>query len=434
MTLTREHGIWAIVAATLIAGTVWITRHTEWVDEQVRERPNLELRRDRDLRLKRLLGQLGVKVAAPTHLEQLPPPGATLVLSSRNWNLFPGREGALRRWVETGGNLVVADFAFERGGFDWVPVVAKREKPAAAEAAASAASPAGSEIPDERDEDAEHDEDDVSEAKPPGRPQLGAQPSQPRCPGLNEPAEVTPAFGFARGYSTCMFATGDPLRASVPPSWALDGARGHVVVRVPVGRGSTTVSRGSLPFDNDALPDHDNALIAVAVLRARPGREVWLVRDEARPPLLEFLWTRGAPAVLLGAAALGFALWRGARRFGPRIASLPLARRSMAEQIRGTANFISSRGSAALHAAQVRALNESAAPRIRGFDTMTLGQRAQAIATLTGIDPHTLAHAMNSALNATPSRHPAAALALIETARRRLLHAVRPPKHATESR
>jgi hypothetical protein len=106
----------------------------------------------------------------------------------------------------------------------------------------------------------------------------------------------------------------------------------------------------------------------------------------------------------------------------------------MREQIRGTAEFVAQRGSPALHAAQLRALNEAATPRVRGFDAMILGQRAQAIATLTGMDAHTLAHAMNPSLNATPSRHPAAALALMETARRRLLNAARPAPTATESR
>ena len=370
----------------------------------------------------------------------MPPPGATLLLSSWNWDIFAGREAALRRWVEAGGHLVVSNFAIERGGLGWVPVFEKPKpkvlaKAATAESAASAASAASQ--PASKDADAEDRDDDenedVSDAKLPPRPTFGPGAPTTRCSGVNEPADVAPAFGFARGYATCMF-TGSALQANVAPIWALDSSRGHVVVRVPLGRGSVTVSSVDLPLDNDVLPDHDNALIAVAALQVRPGHTVWIVRDEARPPLLVFLWQHGAPAVLLGAAALGFALWRGARRFGPRIAVAPLARRSMREQIRGTAEFVAHRGSPALHAAQLRALSDAATPRIRGFDSMILGQRAQAIAALTGMDPHTLAHAMNPSLNATPSRHPAAALALIETARRRLLNAARTKPTATESR
>jgi hypothetical protein len=314
--------------------------------------------------------------------------------------------------------------------------------------AAPGASQPGARAEPAHDDEDEDDEDDSDAAarKPaaPPAPAPATPASAPRvdparlvrrdCAGVNEPAGVTAAFDATpRGFSTCM-SLGATLQTRAPLLWALDGPLGHVLVRVPFGRGRVTVASAALPSGNDELLERDNALIALAALRAQPGREIWLVREEARPPLLAFLWSTGAPAVLLGAAALAFALWRGARRFGPRSATPALARRSMAEQIRGTAAFIAQRGSPALHAAQLRALNETAAPRIRGFDAMILGQRAQAIATLTGLDAHTLAHAMNPSLNATPARHPAAALALIETARRRLLQATRRPAFPNESR
>lgn len=445
MTLTREHGLWAIVAAVLVAGGVWAARHTEWIDEEVRDPPTGELRRDPDLRLKHVLTKLGVKVAAPGNLDQLPPIGATLVLSSWNWNLFPEREAALRRWVEAGGELVVPSFNFRDKGLGWVPVKAV---PFPRAPTPGASQPAARVEPAHDGEDDEDDDSDDAPRKPAAPPASAPAPARPAsaptfdpalaarrgCPGVNEPAGVTPAFDATpRGFSTCM-SLGATLQTRAPLLWALDGPLGHVLVRVPLGRGRVTVASAPLPSGNDELLERDNALLTLAALRAQPGREVWLVREEARPPLLAFLWNTGAPAVLLGAAALAFALWRGARRFGPRSATPALARRSMAEQIRGTAAFIAQRGSPALHTAQLRALNETAAPRIRGFDAMILGQRAQAIATLTGLDAHTLAHAMNPSLNATPTRHPAAALALIETARRRLLQATRRPAFPNESR
>jgi len=195
---------------------------------------------------------------------------------------------------------------------------------------------------------------------------------------------------------------------------------------VPVGRGSVTVASAYMPWDNSQLLLSDNALLAAATLRIHPGQTLWFVRDEARAPLLSFLWSTGAPAVWLGALALALALWRGAVRFGPRAAVLPTVRRSVAEQIRGTAHFIRHHGSTALHAAQLRALHDVARPRIHGFDALIVGERAQAIATLTSLDAHALARAMNPELSAALSRHPGAALALIETARRRLLLSTAP--------
>jgi hypothetical protein len=442
MKLTREHGLTAFVLVVFVALVVWVARNTEWVNEEVPDPPSAELKRDPHLRLKQLLTRVGAKVETPTNLDRLPPPGTTLVLGSSHWNLFTEREPALRRWVEAGGHLVNADFGSLSGGLGWLPVRRQEWRRRDFEVAAGSA-PASSPSTDTDRDDEDDDDEDRADKKnkaaplppPPGQTRPPVAPAVIRgCPGVNEPEGVTPAYDIPRGFSTCMplYAA---LQTSAPLLWAIDGPRGHVAVRIAAGRGRATLVTTELPWDNDDLLTRDNALITVATLDAHAGSEIWLVTEESRPPLLSFLWQRGAPAVLLFAAALALALWRGARRFGPRLAALPLARRSMAEQIRGTAHFIAHRGSPALHTAQLRALNEAAAPRIRGYAAMTLGQRAGAIAALTRLDAHTLAHAMNPALSATPSRHPAAALALIETARRRLLLNVgRTPAASNESR
>jgi hypothetical protein len=142
-----------------------------------------------------------------------------------------------------------------------------------------------------------------------------------------------------------------------------------------------------------------------------------LVVNETRPPLLTTLWNNGAPVILLGALALAFALWRAGTRFGPRLPALPTARRSVGEQIRGTAAFIAHHGGRALHRAQLRALDSCARSRVHGYDTLIVGERAALLAPLVGIDAHTLARAMNPELG----KHVPSALALLETARRRLL-------------
>lgn len=439
MKLTREHGLTAFTLAVLVVAAIWVARNTEWVNEEVPDPPSAELRRDPHFRLKQLLTRLGAKVETPSNLDRLPPTGATLVLNSKNWNLFTEREPALRRWVEAGGHLVKAEFGVDSSGLDWLPVQRQDWKRRDLEAA-SAAAPASAPSTDSDRDDDEDDDEDRTDKKPnaPRAPNQATAPAAPAvirgCPGVNEPDGVKPAYEIARGFSTCMSLYA-ALQTAAPLLWAIDGPRGHVAVRIKAGRGRATLISADMPWDNGDLLARDNALLTVATLDARAGSEIWLVTEESRPPLLIFLWQRGAPAVLLFVAALAFALWRGARRFGPRLATLPLTRRSMAEQIRGTAGFIAHRGSAALHTAQLRALNEAAAPRIRGYASMIVGQRAEAIAALTRLDAHTLAHAMNPSLSATPSRHPAAALALIETARRRLLLNVgRTPASSDESR
>lgn len=418
MKLDRQHALGAFIALVIGAGVVWFALNTEWVEIQVPDRIKGPALRDPDLRLKQLATRLGAQVSEPRNLDLLPPPGATLVLSSAHWNLFPERARLLERWVKAGGHLWLPQGELDET-LGWIPVKFERApKPKTAATAAGAASQ-----PDRDDDDEEEEEPPVPMSAPVPATAAGAKP---RCPGVGEPAHVTPVFGTHRLFASCLYAR-EILRASVPVQWALFGQHGQVVARVPVGQGSVTLSSATMPWGNGQLLLSDNALLAAATLRIHPGQTLWFVQDEARPPLLSFLWSSGMPAVLLGTLALVFALWRGAVRFGPRAALLPTVRRSIAEQIRGTAEFVAHHGGEALHAAQLRALAEVARSRLQGFDALILGERAQAIAKATGLDAHALARAMNPALNAAYSRHPSAALALIETARRRLLNSAAPP-------
>jgi len=424
--LGRQHAIGALIAAALIAAAVWLALHTEWVEIQVPDPLKGPALRDADYRLKQFATRLGAVVTAPDNLDQLPPPGATLVLSSAHWDIFPERVQALRAWVEAGGHLWLPYQGQTEAALAWIPMKwVAIPRPRAPSAAASAAS-----TPDRNDDDEDNDTDTAVPPKPAVPPASGAV-TTPRCASLSESITEQPAFDAHRRFDSCLYAR-ETLRPGVPPQWALHGPQGALVARVPIGRGSVTVASAYMPWGNSQLLRSDNALLATAALRIHAGQQLWFVQDEARMPLLSFLWARGMPAVLLGAAGLAFALWRGAVRFGPRAAVTPLARRSMAEQIRGTAAFVAHHGSDALHAAQLRALNDTARPRVHGFDGLILGERAQAVARLTRLDAHALARAMNPKLDAAVNRHPGAALALLETARRRLLNAAAPPR--TESR
>lgn len=414
MKLGREHALAAFFALVLLVGGVWVALNTEWVDVQVPDRLKGPALLDPDHRLKQFATRLGAQVTSPPNLEQMPPPGATLALSSSDWNLLPGRAARLRAWVEAGGHLWLPYQNALGDGLDWIPVQRrklKRAGPAApAASAASAASPATT-SPD-------YDDDEEDDAPPP--PRAGVAPTKPRCPGVQEPAHLHPAFGTARRFETCLYAI-DELVPTTPPQWALEGPRGLVVARVPVGRGSVTVTSAYMPWTNQELLRSDHAEVAAATLRLGPGQTLWFVQDEARPPLLSFVWSNGRPAVLLFAAALAFALWRAAVRFGPWLAPLPSARRSVAEQIRGTAEFIQHHGGSALHAAQLRALVEAARARLQGYDALMPDDRAAAIAAATRLDAPTLARAMAIDQSPAARRHPSAALSLLETARRRLL-------------
>jgi len=427
MTWSRGHTQSALAALLLALAGTWLVFNTEWVDVDVPPELRGPAKTDPLYTFKRFTEQLGVELATPDNLDRLPPPGATLVLSSWSWDLFPERAAALQHWVEAGGHLVLPTYEYYGPELAWTtihsvpPPATKMPKPSP-----SASAPSADEDDDEDDGGhADHDEN-AHKAAPPPPPRRNARPPRPMivaprtkppaCPGFVEPPSVPPAFGVHRGYSSCSGSAGT-LRSASAALWAVDSPRGHVMLRVAIGRGMVTAVNPRLPVFGTTLLENDEALLLSAALRLARGQQLWLVADEKRAPLLATLWSGGAPAILLGALALALALWRAGVRFGPRLAPAATARRSVAEQIRGTAAFIAHRGGRALHQAQLRALDTLARSRVPGYDALIVGERAAALAPLVGVDVHTLARAMNPTLN----RHLPSALALLETARRRLL-------------
>jgi len=420
MKWTRGHTHATLAALLLVAAGTWLAFNTEWVDVELPPELRGPAKTDPLYTFKRFSATLGVDLSTPNNLDRLPPPGATLVLSSWFWDLFPQRVTALQRWVEAGGHLVLPSYDHYGPELAWT-TIASIPPPALKAPRPAPAASSGDDEEDEADAENETEERHAPPAPRPPPPRMGPPIALPRtkpaaCPKLSEPVGVPPAFGAHRNYVTCLGSV-SILRSRNAPQWAVDNARGHVLLRVPLGQGSVTAANMRLPIYGTALLDNDDAVLLTAALRLARGQQLWLVVDETRPPLLTTLWRNGAPVILLGAFALALALWRVGARFGPRLPALPTARRSVGEQIRGTAAFIAHHGGRALHHAQLRALDSCARSRVHGYDALIVGERAAVLAPLVDIDMHTLARAMNPEL----SKHLPSALALLETARRRLL-------------
>ena len=397
----------ALAALLLVAGGVWLIFNTEWVDFWQRLPPRGEAAIDDHYALKQVAKRLGAQVTSPDNLDRLPPAGATLVLVSRQWDFVPGRDAQLKQWVEAGGHLVLPQFFVTGDDIEWIPI---RELP-------PPKPPAKEVVP-----------------KPPApRPPKESRRFDPRfvgpdeerlqpCPVLREAFADGDAGDAARRLRVCTADFSSKLQVVAPatPLWRVQGERGAELMRVALGKGKVTALAPYSLLDNRSLFHGDHAQVAVAALDLRAGDAIWFVIDERRDALAVWLWQRGAPVIVLCAVALAFALWRGALRFGPLLPQMPTGRRSVAEQIRGTAAFVLRRGGAPLLAAARRALDETARQRIVGYELKTLGERAAALAAPTGLAADALVHALDPRLPMKGRAMPES-LALLETARRRLV-------------
>jgi hypothetical protein len=471
--------ILALAAAVLVA---WLASATQWQDVEVPRALTGKAALDDHYALERLAEALGTRTKSLDRLESLPPDGATLLLGSWSWDTFPERDRALREWVEHGGQLVMAywqiarlnddpsDDKLQRQSRDWIPVHQVAVKPGKAKptvpreapkAPDTAPAPPSAGVPPKRPTrllpqpicrleseapgmapayaDAPARAAAEPAAGPAGRPdaaaseaQAGSVDSQDDAQrarrGADPPAVDAGGDGDARaddtasaaGLRLCSVAIFGPGLDAPDALWGLRDKSGYRVVRVAVGTGTVTVVQDARIFDNSALLHGDNGLVDAAALQLRAGRELWIAAGDGRQPVLAWIWTRAPVAPLAALALLALWLWRALPRFGPREEPAATARRSMVEQIRGTARFLWQRSPGALHRAQRRALDETAARRIRDYARLDLNDRAEAIARQTGLERSVLLQAL--AVDPPPDRRSLPRqLALLEIARRSLL-------------
>jgi hypothetical protein len=383
-----------LVGLPLVVLVVWIARHTDWDDTTVAMPAKGEAATNQFYAAQRFAEALGARTRRD-HVLVLPPTTAVIVVSSWHWSLSHGRREALERWVAAGGRLVVDQTLIDSVAEfeDWSGITREWARP--------------------------------SDGHKPDGWQLGD-----RCWTSTEEsaATETPASSGA-SYQICNFEWVSHLASENNVAWALRDASGIHAIRTRVGRGTVTMIDAA-PFTRRNLLDGDHGRLFVAATALRRGDEVHFLSEDDATWLLALAWQRGAPVIAFALAMVALALWRGAIRFGPLAAPPVVARRSLAEQIRGTGRFaLRHGGGESLHGACVRALEEAARRRVKAYATLSGGERATALAEITGLNRNALGSAVHQRPDGRTSSELRRAIALIEAARRRLLADRTPRAH-----
>jgi len=387
--MKKHHVIIGIAVVALAALAVWIARHTEWTETPVPMPMRGEAARNPMYAAQRFAEALGARTERGEGLE-LPSTDAVMVLTSWSWDISAGRRERFQEWVEAGGRLVVdrsliegSDAFEEWSGIRFV-VAPVREEPFEAL----------------RDANARRLE---------------------RCAELSQGGTDLPAYGTGP-YRLCDFARSTWLESDRRPAWVLRDDSRIQAVRVAVGDGSVTAINAA-PWSWREIFEGDHGQLFAAATQLRAGDRIAFLSEQDHSSLLALIWRYGAPVVVIASVLLGLALWRGGARFGPLVAGADLARRSLAEQIRGTGRFaLRFGGGAALHAAALRALTEAAARRIAGFGRMSAEERAAALARATDFTAAALERAFAPHSDGARSPELRSQIALLEAARRRILH------------
>jgi hypothetical protein len=369
-----------ILLAGIAAFVYWIATHTYWADEVVPQMPRGEALRDPFYAAERLARALGAR-ASSDRLWGLPPENGVVVAEFWDWDRNGNHRTQLQHWVESGGRLVTYLGYQPNDSFSRWSGVTRR-----------------------------------TESKP-------ARPKNWKPGGCRDADEsgvsLWPAAGTPRRYELCGVNL-DFLVSSRPPEWQVADENGLQALRVKVGRGSVTIVNGFI-FTYGQLLKGTHASLFVAATQLHSGDEIRFFSDQDHASLLALTWRFGAPVVVLLLGALALTLWRAAPRFGPTMATPERARRSLAEQIRGTGQFLLRVGDGqALHAATARALLTAAERRISAFATLPSAERINLLARATGFPADALAAAVNYS-GAQRANELRSAIALLEAARREIL-------------
>jgi hypothetical protein len=376
--MTRERLAWLGVLGVAIVLVAWVANHTYWTDIKVPMPPKGEALTNPFYAVERFAQVLGARTQWNRGLS-LPPTDGVVFISAWNWDLTSDRRQRLEHWVESGGRLVVdkslitSTDAFEQWSGIRQEIAVSRQQSRVAEAPTT------------------------------------------RCYTLDDKMDSHDS------YSICGMDVASSLKSTRKMSWALGrNAWGLQVVRVKLGHGSLTMITGT-PFIGRGLFDDDNGRLFVAATQLRSGDEIHFFSENSHASLLELAWQLGWPAVGLLLALIALALWRGSARFGPLAAATDIARRSLAEQIRGTGQFaLRVGGGKSLHAAATRALNEVAALHISAYERLPGTERMSALAQATGFEADALAAALHNC-GSRRAEQLRTAIELLESARRRIL-------------
>jgi hypothetical protein len=361
----------------------WIAAHTYWADERVPGQPHGAGLSDPFYAAERLTRELGAR-ASEERVWKLPPTNAVIVTAFWNWDRSSAQRAQLQRWVESGGRLVAGSGYYSSEFSDWSGIVRRTAK---------AGNPRDLNVIQRACRLEQEDGD-------------GPWPATATVPH--------------RLYEMCGLNGDSFLASRRAPVWQVKDAYGVQALRIRIGRGSVSVVNG-VPYTYLELLRGANASLFVAATQLHAGDDLRFLSDQTSTSLLALAWRFGAPVVVLLLAALILALWRAAPRFGPTMPSPESARRSLAEQIRGTGQFLLSVGDGqALHAATVSALFAAAPRRISAFASLSSAERVSRLAQATGFPADALASAVNYT-GARRSNELRSAIALLEAARRQIL-------------
>lgn len=359
MRFTRAKAFLVLGLAVAVFGGFWLYENFEM--QEIRYPASLEgaaVRNDL-LAAERFTGALGAHVESGFGFHRPPggtPSGSVLVLPTTRRTMTPRQREELMRWIEAGGHLVAVTYTLEgeaaredallsalgvrqfhtEEGRKYAPREEAQEDEAEDEESAQRA----------RDRRRERERRDL-ERKSVLRNLLA--PSR-NCETVSESGVRAPRFPVPGSALSVCFHPWYRLESRDPPLWRVASSHGVHALAVARGKGMVTVLADYEFMTNREIAKADHAVMLAAILGfagegAKP-RQVMFVPREDMADIFSLTWRYAWPVVVALLVWLALALWRHGTRFGPLAPTRTLARRSLAEHVRASGEFLWRHGEA----------------------------------------------------------------------------------------
>lgn len=296
--MSRAGAVLALIVVFALAGSAgyWFYRNFSLVEEEVNTGFSQAARQNPLLAAEHFLAANSRHAKSQPHLDELPPPDATLIMPGERFDVGPERAALLLDWVRAGGHLIVTAEKVWPGGrhrTDWL------------------LAPLG----------------------------ITSAFSDKATENYRQPLDVDLAdaddFMQVQLSRNRLLIPGNRIR----PYDALSSEYGDHILRYRLGKGALTVLSQADFMENCLIGKNDNAALLWHLVGVRPLGEIWLVYAGDMPPLWKWIWQNAWTVVLSSAVLLTAWLTVRGRRFGPPLPKPSLQRRRLLDHVQASGHF-----------------------------------------------------------------------------------------------
>lgn len=414
MKFTRRKGLILVSVVALAWGGFWLVENFEMKEIRYPSSLQGEAVRNNLLAAERLATAMGAQATSGFGVHRLPagpPDRAVLVMPTSRRTLSPRQRDELLRWIEAGGHLIAVTYTLEDDGDAPDPLLsAFGIRQFLSEEGKKSVLPKVDINDDDLDEDTRAArKKSAQEARDRRNLERNAitrniMAKNRSCPTVRESGSLAPLFPVRDKLLAVCFDTWFRLESRDPPLWAVASKQGVHALSVAHGKGKVTVLTDYDYMTNERIRNADHAFFVATLLgftghaadRREPTALLFVPREDV-PGILKLTWRYAWPVILSLAALLAFGLWRAAMRLGPLVPARSMARRSLAEHVHASGEFLWR------HGAMIQLWRATLARTQRQIDRVlpaagfaSTNRQLDALAMRSGLDPKRIEEALDS--------------------------------------